>query len=382
MRSLTRGLLGVATFVLLAVAGSPALAHGLPGEPPLATSPKPASPRKAIDLTISTSGDILIHQALWEHALDYGGGTTYNFRPFFRRIRPYIAGADLAFCHVETPLLRGTPVGFPVFRTPPELARAIKATGWDVCSTASNHTLDHGQDGIDSTIAALRRSGVRTTGSARSVGESRRIPILKAKGVKVAFLAYTQLLNGQTAPHPWSINMAEPDKIIADAKRARRRGAKVVIVNLHWGVEFASDPTAEQMTLATRLARSPAITVVVGEHAHVVQPIRRVGGKLVVFGQGNLIANQGSYADLAPASRDGIISLLRIRISKSGKDQLRRVDYVPVFVSEDDFTVLPVGRLLRQQGDAAAPLLESSWQRTLGTIGRARAYGPWRRPTP
>ena len=61
MNSITRGLLAVATFVLLAVAGSPALAHGLPGEPLSATSPKPAPPRKAIDLTISTSGDILIH---------------------------------------------------------------------------------------------------------------------------------------------------------------------------------------------------------------------------------------------------------------------------------------------------------------------------------
>ena len=382
MRSIARGLLGVVAFVLLACAASPALAHGLADDAPLATPPKPAPPRKAINLTISTSGDILIHKALWEHALDYGGGTTYNFRPLFRQVRPYIVGADLALCHLETPLLQGDPVGFPVFRTPPALARAIKATGWDVCTTASNHTLDHGQDGINSTIAALRRSGVRATGSARSFGESRRIPILKAKGVKVAFLGYTQLLNGQTPPHPWSINMAEPEAIIADAKRARRRGAKVVIVNIHWGVEFAREPSAEQLALATRLARSSAITAVVGEHAHVVQPIRRVGGKLVVFGQGNLIANQGSYADLAPDSRDGIVSLLRIRISKQGKDQLRRVDYVPVFVSEDDFTVLPVGRLLRQQKDAASPLLETSWQRTLGTIGRGRAYGPWSRPKP
>ena len=340
------------------------------------------APRTPIDLTVSTSGDILIHKALWDLARDYGGGATYNFRPLFRRIRPYIAGADLALCHVETPLLRGDPVGFPVFRTPPELARAIKATGWDVCSTASNHTLDHGQDGIDSTIAALRRSGVRTTGSARTIGELRRIPILKAKGVKVAFLAYTQLLNGQTAPHPWSINMAEPGKIIADAKRARHLGAQAVIVNIHWGIEFAQEPTGEQLALATQLARSPAITAVVGEHAHVVQPIRRVGGKLIVFGQGNLIANQGHYADMAPASRDGIITLLRIRIDRHGHDRLRRIDYVPVFVSEDDFTVLPVGRLLQQQGATAAPALVTSWQRTLGTIGRAHAYGPWSRPNP
>ncbi|MGI9187738.1 MAG: CapA family protein, partial [Gaiellales bacterium] len=159
-------------------------------------------------------------------------------------------------------------------------------------------------------------------------------------------------------------------------------GAKVVIVNIHWGIEFAREPTAEQLALAARLARSPAITAVVGEHAHVVQPIRRVGGRLVVFGQGNLIAYQGHYADLAPESRDGIVSLLRIRVKTNGHAQLRRVDYVPVFVSEGDFTVLPVGRLLRQQGDAAAPALVTSWQRTLGTVGRGRSYGPWRGARP
>ena len=347
------------------------------------TSPRSArrAPSAVVDLTISTSGDILIHEALWERARDYGGGATYNFRPLFREVRPYIEGADLALCHLETPLQLGTPTGFPVFRTPPQLARAIKATGWDVCTTASNHTLDQGQAGVDSTIAALRHSGVLHAGSARNAGEARRIAMLEAKGVKVAFLGYTQVINGQEIPHPWSMDWANADEIIADAKRARRQGAQVVIVNVHWGIEFAREPTGEQIDLAERLARSPAITAIVGEHAHVVQPIRRVGGKLIVFGQGNLIANQGDYADLSPDSRDGIISLLRIRIDRHGRDHLRRVDYVPVFISEDDFAVLPVARILRQHADAAEPI-QLSWQRTVGTIGRGRTYGPWSRPLP
>ena len=114
---------------------------------------------RAINLTISVSGDLLVHKAIWEIANDYAHGKGFNFVPLFARIRPFIKGADLALCHLETPLMSGDPVGFPVFRTPRSLARAIKVTGWDVCSTASNHTLDHGQDGINSTITTLRIRG-------------------------------------------------------------------------------------------------------------------------------------------------------------------------------------------------------------------------------
>ena len=72
----------------------------------------------------------------------------------FGSIRPQIAGADLALCHVETPLVHGPPRGYPSFRTPAALARAIRATGWDACSTASNHTLDAGQCGVNTTLRA------------------------------------------------------------------------------------------------------------------------------------------------------------------------------------------------------------------------------------
>lgn len=349
--------------------------------PALARTRAAAPPAGTIDLTISTSGDILIHKALWEGAWSYGHGRTYDFRPFFRRVRPYIEGADLSLCHLETPLALGAPTGYPVFRTPPQLARAIRSTGWDVCTTASNHTLDLGQPGVNSTIRALNHAGVLHAGSAGNAGQGRSIAMLTAKGVKVAFLGYTQVINGQTIPHPWSLDWATAGKVIADAKRARRLGAQVVIVNVHWGIEFAQQPTAEQLALAARLTRCPAITAVVGEHAHIVQPIRRINGKLVVFGQGNLIANQGAYADMAPASRDGIISLLRIRIDPDGHDHLRRIDYVPVFVSEDDFAVLPVGTILRHQPEKA-PLLQSSWLRTLGTIGWGQTFGPWSHAAP
>jgi len=348
--------------------------------PPVRHKQEKPKPR-AVNLTISVSGDLLVHKAIWEIANDYAHGKGFNFVPLFAKIRPFIRGADLALCHLETPLMSGDPVGFPVFRTPRSLARAIRVTGWDVCSTASNHTLDHGQDGINSTITTLRRNGIKHTGSAVSAKQARRITILKAKGVKVAFLAYTQLGNGQKQPHPWSLKWADGPTIISDAKRARKLGADVVIVTLHWGQEFVSKPTALQMDLANVLNRSRAITAVVGQHAHVVQPIRYVRGKLVVFGEGNLLANQGAYADLVPSSRDGLIGLLRIRVNPNGKSELRRIDYVPTYVSEDDFTVLPVWQTLRRgAGDTAK--LKASWLRTTGTVGHGRAVSAWRHARP
>ena len=91
---------------------------------------------------------------------------------------------SLAFCHVETPLAAGAPVGYPLFKSPPALARAIRATGFDACSTASNHSLDRGQAGIGSTRRSLARAGVRHTGSFSSRRQQRRLLLLRVRGVK------------------------------------------------------------------------------------------------------------------------------------------------------------------------------------------------------
>jgi len=140
-------------------------------------------------LTVAASGDFLIHTPVFRQALAYGHGRRYEFGPMFRKIRRLVAGADIALCHVETPLTHGPPRSYPSFRTPTALADAIRSTGWDACSTASNHTLDAGQGGVNSTLSALDRARVRHAGSYRTRAGARRITFLKAKGVKVAFLA-------------------------------------------------------------------------------------------------------------------------------------------------------------------------------------------------
>jgi poly-gamma-glutamate synthesis protein (capsule biosynthesis protein) len=282
----------------------------------------------------------------------------------FRSVRRWVAGADLAICHIETPLVPGPVQGYPSFRTPPDLARSVKAVGWDVCSTASNHSLDAGQYGVGTTLAALDRAGLRHAGTARSPAEARRSTILDVRGVKVALLSYTQVSNGQVVPHPWSVAWAGARRILRDARRARERGAQAVLVNLHWGDEYSHAISPAQAELARRLTRSPAITAIVGQHAHVVQPIRRVGGKPVVFGEGNLISNQ--TAGCCPAeSQDGLIALIDFT-ARDGRVRARRVRYVPTWVRHPDYRVLPASRG------------SESWRRTVGYAGRRPGIAPVR----
>jgi Bacterial capsule synthesis protein PGA_cap len=332
------------------------MAAGLPapGAPPSSSRPQ------ATRLTIAASGDFLIHTPVAAQALANGGGTRYDFAPMFRPVRRWIRGADLALCHVETPLVPGPPAGYPSFRTPPGLVRAIRVTGWDACSTASNHSLDAGQGGVDSTIRALRRAHIPFDGTAASPRGRRRFPILAAGGARVAFLAYTAVSNGQLVPNPWSLNWASPRRILADARAARRRGADAVIVNLHWGAEFQHAPSSQQLALARRLTRSPDVTAIIGQHAHVVQPIRRVNRKIVVFGEGNLVSNQ-SGACCPTESQDGLIAFLRLVVDER-RARVIRARYLPVWVRQPDYAVVP-----------APPV---SFARTVSVVGRR----PYLRP--
>jgi poly-gamma-glutamate synthesis protein (capsule biosynthesis protein) len=328
-----------------------------------------------VRLVVEASGDLLIHSAVFERALVLGGGRRYNFAPLFAQIRPYIRRADLALCHVETPMTPAPATGYPVFNTPPELATAIRQTGWRACSTAATHTLDQGQTGVDDTIRALDRAGVLHTGSYTSVAAQRTPLIMTVKGVRVAFLAYTELTNGITSPHPWSVNRASAARILSDARRARRDGAQVVIVNLHWGDEDLAQPSRFQLQLADRLTRWPDITAIVGQHVHIVQPVRIIHGKLVVFGEGNLISNQTS-ACCPAASQDGMIVLLTITVDSRGA-RVSFVHYVPVWVRHPGYVVLPAGTAWRTDpADAAA--LRASYERTVAVAGR----GPRIQPIP
>lgn len=98
-----------------------------------------------------------------------------------------IWAADLAICHLETPVAApGGPFrGYPRFAAQPQIVDALAGAGYDVCSTASNHSLDDGFDGLTRTLDVLEAAGVAPTGTHRSERESLEPTILDAGGLRI-----------------------------------------------------------------------------------------------------------------------------------------------------------------------------------------------------
>ena len=243
-------------------------------------------------------GDLLWHDTTWASAAaDAPPGRRYNFDPMFAALRPLIEGADLAICHEEVPFAGpGQPLqSYPVFAAPPQIAPWIASMGWDACTTASNHAVDQGFDGLKRTADLFAANGVAHVGTFRSKRE-RRTPVILTtdEGVRIGIVAGTFSLNGFALPEgrPWSVSMWDAPNLLAQAHRAREAGADIVIVHFHGGTEYDPLPNAEQVALVKELTASPDVDLVLGEHAHVVQPITRVNGKWVVYGMGNTVAQQ------------------------------------------------------------------------------------------
>jgi poly-gamma-glutamate capsule biosynthesis protein CapA/YwtB (metallophosphatase superfamily) len=346
-----------------------------------------AQARSDRTFTLVASGDILIHGAVLDQAAAYGdeSGREFDFKPMFDEVRGLISGADAAICHLEVPISRNNQFlsTYPLFNAPRELAVAIKDAGYDSCSTASNHALDNGQEGVSATLDVLDDAGVMHDGTARSRRESLEPAILDVNGLKVAHLSYTYGLNGvEGRPEPrWLVELADAGRILKEAKAARAAGAEFVVVSLHWGIEYQSDPSEFQRSLAKKLLASPDIGVIVGHHAHVVQPIDRVKKKYVVYGVGNFLSNQrpGATATCClPQTQDGLLVHIEVKENATGF-AVDRVLYTPTWVEPGTYRILPVADALEEPDTSPeqSALLAQSWRRTVATV---RALGG--RPKP
>jgi len=329
------------------------------------------------DLTLVASGDVLPHGPVLRRAADDGAraGQRYDFRPMLAELRPLVAGADLALCHLEVPLSRdGRAVAsWPSFNAPPELAAALRWAGYDACSTASNHAMDRGAGGVAATLDVLDRAGLRHDGTARDAAEAAASTIVDVRGLRVGLLSYAYGLNSGRLPsgQPWLVNLIDPARIIEDARAARRAGAHFVVVLLHWGQENQAAPTPSQRELARRLLAATEVDLILGHHVHVVQPIEQVGGKWVAYGMGNSLSNQ-TPACCAAGSQDGV--LVQVTIARDGDaPRVRAVRYVPTWVEHPTFRVRPVPAALadRSLTPQARQALEASRDRTRRAVGPA-----------
>lgn len=338
----------------------------------------PALTRAASDslrqFTIAATGDILIHDSLWMQAARDGHGRM-DFAPQLAGVKSRIAAADFAICHLETPLAKpgGPFANYPVFNTPPQVTKAIKSTGYDACSTASNHTLDQGLTGIKRTLNALDAVSVGHSGSARSRREANTPRIYSVNGVKIAHLAYAYGFNGYRVPRaqPWCCNVVSAPRMIADARRARAAGAQVVIVSMHAGDENVVRPSTQQRSIATSLARSGQVDLLIGHHAHVVQPAQKIGKMWVVYGHGNLLSGQSANWH---RNREGVVTQFTFNEQPDGTFQITRaVGYPTLNTSGPSRLVDLVKKLPRSGGNPRYLEAYRKTRATLLSMGAGRA---------
>lgn len=317
--------------------------------------PRPMGPPVSVSgrsVSVLGAGDILLHPDLWNQARRDGGGTM-DFAPMLAGVKAAVSAADLALCHLETPLAApdGPFIGFPKFSVPPQVVPAIKAIGYDGCSTASNHSIDQGYEGIKRSLDAFDQAGLGHSGTYRSADEAKKPKIYDVKGVKVAHLSYAKSFNGLSRPagQDWVANLIEPKKIETDAAAARTAGAEIVVVSLHWGTEYEHEPDVEQQTWARAVVALPNVDVVLGHHAHVVQPVEKQSGKWIVYGLGNQIAR---HEEPVNQNRDG--AMVRVTFTPAGtakRWKVAAVEAIPTWVDlNPDIRVVDLERALADPG--------------------------------
>jgi poly-gamma-glutamate synthesis protein (capsule biosynthesis protein) len=231
---------------------------------------------------------------------------------------------------------------------------------------ASNHTLDQGEAGIDTTLGHLDRVGVGHAGAARTAEEAATVDVHDVRGVRVAHLSATYGFNGfrRPAERPWRAELIDPPRIAEQAARARAGGADVVVVSLHWGVEHRTAPSAWQREVAAAVAATAEVDLIIGHHAHVVQPVERVGDVWVAFGLGNLLSNM-----VGGAEQDGVLLHVTFAEERPGGFVVESIEHLPTRVAVDD-------------GHRIVPAPPDSWARTVNAIGPAATPLAERAPAP
>ena len=278
----------------------------------------------------------------------------YDFAPMFAPVAPIIGAADLAICHIEIPVVRPgatagvygrSPYGGNLLLAPYEIAAGLATTGFDRCSTASNHSNDLGSDGITSTLEALDASGISHAGTARSAAESAP-EVFTVNRIRVAHLSYSTYSNTVWPSDGWALNRASsPERVAAAVHGVRAAGAEVVIISLHLPKELLSGPIPADRAFVTRLTELADIDLIVQHGPHVVQPVEVVNGTPVYWSVGNFVSGMGRpgtgrYAD--PRTSDGLLAAVRFTETAPGdftavsrpvllcNDRSSRTVYAPV----------------------------------------------------
>ena len=289
-------------------------------------------------------GDIMGHDPQIESA-EITKNKTYNYEPCFQYVKPIIEKADLAIANLEVTLPGKPPYrGYPQFRSPNELALALRLAGFDLLVTANNHSNDGGKKGVINTISTVKEYGFYQTGTFKNK-EDRELhyPLIVYKNdFKIAFLNYTYGTNGIKTKPPTIVNFIDEKLIEADMKLAHQLKPDAIIVITHWGKEYKYVENEKQRRLAKKIFNWGA-DLIIGMHPHVVQPIRemdvlqpdyREGSQdstfkktLVTYSLGNFISGQKT-----PNTEGGFMFEVTLeKDKKTNEVTLGKHHYIPVW---------------------------------------------------
>lgn len=300
--------------------------------------PRPPEP---VQVTLVAVGDLLMHQDVQKSARNAGG-----FDALWADVTPLFSSADIAFANLETPVAPrcGRPGRPFIFNAPADLTGAMKRSGLAVLSTANNHAYDQDRPGVIETLERLEGEGLTAVGSGRDQASAEAPHILVRKGMRIAFLGYTDIFNTDLnveGKGPW-VNPLDEDRA-ADTIRAVRPQVDAVVVSIHWGSEYQHNPSERQREVAGKLFDAGA-DLIIGHHPHVLQPLETsdCAGRpvAVAYSLGNFISNQDrTYHPELPVkegdSRDGMALMatfvMRVELSGARHVTLASARYIPLW---------------------------------------------------
>jgi poly-gamma-glutamate capsule biosynthesis protein CapA/YwtB (metallophosphatase superfamily) len=294
-------------------------------------------------ITIAVAGDLMCHSTQF-NAVKKGDG--FDFVPVFAGVTPYISTADLSFANLETVTAGESEkfTGYPQFNTPAAYLDGLKAAGFDVITTANNHSLDRRYLGVTRTLDSLDARQFQYTGTYRDAADTNNVLMAERKGVRIAVLAYTFSTNGIPLPvgKEFCVSMMDSARMRRDVERAKTIGADKIAVFIHWGNEYERQPAKKQKDYAHYLANL-GVDLIFGSHPHVIQPTEIIQTPqkpvFVIYSLGNFVSGQRK-----PFTDYGVIVRVQLIKNRStGETKTGRIDYIPTYVSADQqYRIIPI----------------------------------------
>jgi len=270
----------------------------------------------------------MVHQWQLDNAYDRSTGE-YDFDRPFRHVVRYLDSADLTVGNLET-VFAGSETGytcFPRFNSPDSLAEAVHNAGFDLLTTANNHSNDRNEAGILRTLEVLDGCGIGHFGTYRSEEDRSAVFIREVNGVRIAFLSFTYGTNGLplTNGKPWLCNVMSDRLIDEDIAAAKALEPDLVIVMPHMGNEYELKPNQVFKNWVQKMFDAGA-DIVIASHPHVLQPFEFTDGKFVAYSMGNFISSQRDVP------RDCSV-ILNITAEKTDTGtHITEISYIPTWV--------------------------------------------------